>query len=104
MKEFAVYTAARLGIFLVTYGVIVAVYLLATGADHVPLIWPFLLAVLVSAVASVTLLRKQRDAFAAAVHERAERSAQRRRMTEDEDRRTASGGEEPPAPSDGSGR
>lgn len=80
MKEFAVYTAARLGIFLLSYGLIVAVYLLVTGSDQVPLFWPFLLAVLISAVASVTLLRKQRDAFAAAVRARAVRSATRRRM------------------------
>ena len=95
VKEFAVYTAARLGIFLLSYAVIVGVYLAATGEDQVPLIWPFLVAVVISAVASMTLLRKQRDAFAAAVQERAARSAQRRRLVEEENRRTARGEQGP---------
>jgi hypothetical protein len=85
VKEFAIYTAARLGVFLVSYAVVVGVYLLVTGADQVPIFWPFLLAVVVSAIASMTLLRSQRDAFARSVHRRAERSAARRRMVQAEE-------------------
>lgn len=89
MKEFAIYTAARLGVFLVCYAVIVGVYLLVSGGDRVPVFWPFLLAVVVSAVASMTLLRRQREAFAMSVQRRAERSAARRRMVQAEEERSA---------------
>lgn len=78
MKEFWIYTAARLGLFVVSYAVIIGIYLLASGEDQLPVFWPFLLAVIVSAIASAVLLRKQRDRFTAAVHQRAERAAARR--------------------------
>jgi predicted neutral ceramidase superfamily lipid hydrolase len=77
VKEFAIYTAARLVLFVVAYAAVVGVYLLVSGSDRVPLIWPFVLAVLVSAVASALLLRRQRDAFALAVQRRAERASTR---------------------------
>lgn len=77
MKEFFIYTAARLGVFLASYAVVVGIYLLVTGADQVPLIWPFLVAVVISAVASVVLLRRQREAFAHAIQQRADRASSR---------------------------
>lgn len=77
MKEFAIYTAARLGLFLVSYVVVVGVYLLVSGDRQIPLFWPFLLAIVVSAVASVYLLRAQRERFAQAVQRRAERASAR---------------------------
>lgn len=77
MKEFAIYTAARLGLFLVSYVVIVGVYLLVSGDRQIPLFWPFLLAIVVSAIASVYLLRAQRERFAQAVQRRAERASVR---------------------------
>ncbi|HET6692917.1 MAG TPA: DUF4229 domain-containing protein [Nocardioidaceae bacterium] len=77
MKEFAIYTAARLGLFLVSYVVIVGVYLLVSGDRQIPLFWPFLLAIVVSAIASVYLLRAQRERFAQAVQRRAERASAR---------------------------
>ena len=77
MKEFAIYTAARLGLFLVSYMVIVGVYLLVSGDRQIPLFWPFLLAIVVSAIASVYLLRAQRERFAQAVQRRAERASAR---------------------------
>lgn len=89
MKEFAVYTAARLGLFLVSYALVIGVYLIVSGADQIPVFWPFLVAVIMSAVGSVYLLRKQRDAFARTVQERAEHAAARRRMVEAEQDRTA---------------
>lgn len=100
MREFAVYTAARLAVFLVTYGLVVGVYLLVTGSDTVPLIWPFLVAVVVSAVVSVVFLRRQREAFALAVQRRAERASARleqsrsREDAEDDRRRAAEEGPE----------
>ncbi|HET7533737.1 MAG TPA: DUF4229 domain-containing protein [Nocardioidaceae bacterium] len=77
MKEFAIYTAARLGLFLVSYVVVVGVYLLVSGDRQIPLFWPFLLAIVVSAIASVYLLRAQRERFAQAVQRRAERASAR---------------------------
>jgi len=77
VKEFAIYTAARLGLFLVSYVVIVGVYLLVSGDRQIPLFWPFLLAIVVSAIASVYLLRAQREGFAQAVQRRAERASAR---------------------------
>jgi membrane protein implicated in regulation of membrane protease activity len=77
VKEFAIYTAARLGLFVVSYVVIVGVYLLVSGDGQIPLFWPFLLAIVVSAIASVYLLRAQRERFAQAVQRRAERASAR---------------------------
>jgi len=77
VKEFAIYTAARLGLFVVSYAVIVGVYLLVSGERQIPLFWPFLLAIVVSAIASVYLLRAQRERFAQAVQRRAERASAR---------------------------
>ncbi len=87
MKEFVVYTAARLGLFAVSYAVVVGIYLLLSGDTQVPLIWPFLLAVVISAIASAYLLRRQRERFALAVQRRAERASaalERARSKEDE--------------------
>ena len=77
MKEFIVYTAARLGLFVVSYALVVGVFLLVTEGEPIPLIWPFLVAVLISAVASVYLLRRQRERFAQVVQRRAERASMR---------------------------
>ncbi len=89
MKEFAVYTAARLGLFLVSYALVIGVYLLVSGADSIPVFWPFVVAVVLSAVGSLYLLRRQRDAFARSVQARAERAAARRRMVDAEQDRAA---------------
>ena len=89
MKEFAVYTAARLGLFLVSYALVIGVYLIVSGADQIPVFWPFLVAVIMSAVGSVYLLRKQREDFARAVQGRAERAAARRHMVAAEEDRAA---------------
>ncbi|RYU14889.1 DUF4229 domain-containing protein [Nocardioides iriomotensis] len=74
MKEFVVYTLSRIGIFVASYAVIAGVYLAVTGGDSIPLLWPLLLAAVVSAVASYYLLRGQRERFAAVVQRRAERA------------------------------
>ena len=87
VKEFAVYTALRLGLFVVCYAVLGGLYLLLFGSQGVVL-WPFLLAVVVSSVLSVTLLRRQREAFALRVQQRAEQASARfeeRRSREDAD-------------------
>lgn len=77
MKEFWVYTASRIGLFVVSYAVIAAVYLLVTDDTQLPLIWPFLLAAVISSIASVYLLRGQRERFAAVVQRRADAASAR---------------------------
>jgi len=77
VKEFVVYTLARLGLFVASYAVIAGIYLLVTGGDTLPLLWPLLLAAVVSAVASYVMLRGQRDRFAAVVQRRAEAATRR---------------------------
>jgi hypothetical protein len=77
VKEFAVYTAARVGLFIAAYAVIAGVYILVSGSSHVPLFWPFVLAALVSAVASYYLLSGQRARFAARVEQRASNLSRR---------------------------
>jgi uncharacterized protein DUF4229 len=77
VKEFVVYTLARLGLFVASYALVVGVYLLVTGGEAVPLIWPFLVAVVISAVASFYLLRGMRERFALVVEARANRASQK---------------------------
>jgi hypothetical protein len=77
VKEFVVYTLSRLGLFVLSYLLVVGVYLLATGGDPVPLFWPFLLAIVVSSIASVYLLKGQRQRFAAVIERRAAAAAER---------------------------
>jgi hypothetical protein len=77
VKEFVVYTLSRIGLFLGAYAIVVGVYLLVTGGDSVPLLWPVIVAALISSVASVTMLRGQRERFAASVEARARRAAVR---------------------------
>lgn len=77
VKEFAVYTLSRLGLFLAAYALVVGVYLLVTGGDSVPLLWPVVLAAIISSIASVTMLKSQRQRFAEVVEQRARRAAAR---------------------------
>ena len=76
MKEFIVYTAARFGLFLAIYGLIIGVYVLVAGTP-IPVLWPLLLAAVLSTIASVYLLRGMRERFAVKVQERASRMSQR---------------------------
>jgi hypothetical protein len=77
VKEFFVYTLARIGLFVASYALIVGVYLLVTGGDKVPLLWPLLLAAVVSSIASVYLLRQMRERFAAVIDRRAKAASAR---------------------------
>jgi mannitol-specific phosphotransferase system IIBC component len=71
VKEFAIYTVARLGLFVASYAVIAGVYMLVTDSQSVPVVWPLVLAAVVSAVASLYLLAGPRARFAARVEQRA---------------------------------
>lgn len=72
VKEFVVYTALRIVLFLATLAVIVGAWVLVAGS--VPLVWAFVIAFVVSGIASYFLLNRQRAAFARRVDERARRA------------------------------
>jgi Protein of unknown function (DUF4229) len=77
VKEFVSYTLWRLGLFVASYALVAGVYLLVTGSASIPLVWPFLVAIVISAVASVFLLKRQRARFAAVVERRAAAASRR---------------------------
>ena len=77
MKDFAVYTLARLGLFVASFAVIAGAWMLVTGSDRVPVLGPLLLSALVSAVASYYLLQGPRSRFAARVEARAAAASRR---------------------------
>ena len=75
MKEFVVYTAMRIGLFVTSLVVVIGVWLLV--ADQVPVLWAVVIAFVMSGVASYFLLNRQREAFARRVERRAERMQER---------------------------
>jgi hypothetical protein len=75
VREFVVYTALRLGVFVASLAVVVGVWMLV--ADTVPILWPLVIALVVSGLASYFLLNRQREAFARRVAQRAERVQER---------------------------
>jgi len=74
VKEFVVYTALRVLLFLASFGVIVGIWGLVSD-DGVPLVWAVILAFLVSGIASYFVLNRQRVAFARRVEERAAKAS-----------------------------
>ena len=72
VKEFVVYTALRILLFLASLAVVIGVWMLL--ADQVPLTWAVVVAFVVSGLGSYFLLNRQRAAFARRVEERAERA------------------------------
>ena len=74
MKEFVVYTALRIVLFLASFGVVVGVMALVSGGRY-HLFWAVVLAFLVSGVGSYFILDRQREAFARRVEDRAARAA-----------------------------
>jgi hypothetical protein len=86
VKEFAVYTGLRIGLFVASYAVVFGIWALATGDGGVPVLPPLIIAFLVSGIASYFLLDRQRKAFALRVQDRADRASARfeeRRSRED---------------------
>ena len=74
MKDFLVYTVARLGLLVASFLVIGGVFR-ALGSDNILVV--LILAAVLSAVASYYLLQGPRARFAARVDSRASRVAQR---------------------------
>jgi hypothetical protein len=87
MKEFVVYTLARIAMFVGSLVLIGGVWWLLAGEEP-PLIWPLLMAALVSAIGSYYLLAGPRERFAALVEDRASNMTRRleeQRSKEDQD-------------------
>ncbi len=75
VKEFVVYTALRLGLFVTSLAVVVGLWMLITG--EVPVLWAVVIAFVVSGVASYFLLNRPREAFARRVETRADRISEK---------------------------
>jgi len=75
VREFVIYTALRIGLFVASLVVVVGVWMLL--ADTVPILWPLVISFVVSGLASYFLLNRQREAFARRVERRAERMQER---------------------------
>ncbi|MGB0099741.1 MAG: DUF4229 domain-containing protein [Nocardioides sp.] len=71
MKEFWIYTALRLVLFLGSLGIVVGVWFLF--ADTVPILPALILALVMSGIGSYFLLNHQREALARRVQGRAQR-------------------------------
>jgi hypothetical protein len=84
VKEFLVYTAARFAVFggcaVLSFGL----FWVISGGEDVPVLWPLLLAAVLSVLVSAWLLRDLRDRFAASVQARADRAVAARRDREPE--------------------
>ena len=88
MKEFNVYTALRILLFIGMVGLVLGVWTLLDGDGEVNLLWPVVIAFALSGIASYFVLNRQRDAFARKVEERAARATaafDERRAREDSD-------------------
>lgn len=86
VKEFVVYTALRLVLFLATWAIVAGVWLAVTGSASYGL--TFLIALVVSGIGSYWVLRGPREAFARRVEDRASAASakfEERRSREDVD-------------------
>lgn len=75
MKPFVVYTLARLGLFLAVYGVVWLVLFRTVGWNAVSALYTALIAVVLSSLLALVVLRRQRATLAAQLAERSQRSA-----------------------------
>jgi uncharacterized membrane protein len=87
VKEFVVYTAMRLVLFVASFGVVVGVMALVLDG-HYNLFWAVILAFLISGIGSYFILDRQREAFAQRVEAHASRASaafEERKAREDQD-------------------
>jgi len=75
VKEFALYTAARIGLFLVAWALVLGVVWLVPGT--MSFVWPLLIAAALSTVVSAFVLRDLRERFTLQVQQRAQRMSQK---------------------------
>ena len=88
MKAFALYTAARFGLFVVAYGLIWLIFGQWIEWDSISALYTALIAMLISSAIALVVLRPLRSQLSAQVSERAERVKQAyetRRAAEDDD-------------------
>ena len=71
VKEFWIYTALRLLLFLASFGIVVGLWFLV--ADEVPILFALIIALVMSGVGSYFLLSIPRERLAQRVQVRAER-------------------------------
>ena len=71
VKEFWIYTALRIVLFIGSLGLVIGVWFLF--ADEVPLLWAVVIAFVMSGLGSYFLLNGPREALARRVDERARR-------------------------------
>jgi len=74
VKEFAIYTLLRLLTFVAVFAVVLGIWILVAGPEW-SVLWPLVIAFLLSGLASMFLLNAPREALARRVQERAERAA-----------------------------
>jgi uncharacterized membrane protein len=87
VREFVVYTAMRLVLFVASFGVVVGLMALFFDGRY-NLFWAVILAFLISGIASYFILDRQREAFARRVEARASRASaafEERKAREDRD-------------------
>jgi uncharacterized membrane protein YfcA len=72
VKEFVVYTALRLLMFAATFGIVIGIWLVASGSANIFV--AVVIAFVVSGIGSYFLLNGQREAFARRVEARAARA------------------------------
>lgn len=75
MKEFWIYTAMRLGLFIGAFCIVFGIWILVS--DTVNLLVVVVIAFILSGVGSYVLLERQRSAFAARVEARAGRMSEK---------------------------
>ncbi|MDT0200654.1 DUF4229 domain-containing protein [Nocardioides sp. AE5] len=90
MKDFAIYTLLRIGLFLGAFGITMGIWSLFT--DNADLLWlgSLIVAFLVSGIVSYVVLDPYRRRFAHRIEERASRAASKfdeRKAAEDDDSR-----------------
>jgi len=86
VKEFVIYTLLRLLLFAASFAIVAGIWLAVS--DTVPLLWVFVIALVISGVASYFVLNRPRESFAQRVDERARRASEAfeaRRAREDVD-------------------
>nr|WP_264674598.1 DUF4229 domain-containing protein [Nocardioides lijunqiniae] len=94
VKEFAVYTALRLALFLGSFAIVFGAWFAVT--EDVPLVWAVVLAFVMSGIGSYFLLSAQREAFARRVEARAGAATARfEEMKAKEDAEDAQGSDGP---------
>ena len=75
MKDFAIYTGLRIGLFVACFGIFLGLWAMISGTDEVTWIVPFVAAFIVSGLLSFKLLQGPRERFAQRVQERAARAS-----------------------------